>query len=89
MNETAAIQSAANAILNARDFCGSEREEAREAFSGFGIKMTSALYKQAMNAADGEWCASQVEAGVTKPISSSERQSIHNLMTKQCKESKP
>jgi len=72
-----AIHEAANAIINARDFCGDERGAAVEALRDAGVEPTLKRIAMAFFEAGTEWQTSQREAGVTHPIGADERSSIH------------
>lgn len=70
-------------ILITRDFCGSVREAIADYYADFGFspgperdRVTAA----ALQYADRAWCASQRAAGVTRPIHSDERASIHRTL---------
>ena len=62
-----AVADAAHAIVVARDFCGNEREAAREALAEHGLRAEPDVLAEAMGVANSTWRASQRAAGV-KPI---------------------
>ena len=78
--EETAIALASDQIINARDFCGDEREAAIEAILDYGLRPTRKLVGLAFADANREWSRCQREAGVTKPISQSERARIERVM---------
>lgn len=78
--EETAIALASDQIINARDFCGDEREAAIEAIRNYGLRPTRRLVSMAFADANREWSRWQRQAGVTKPISQSERARIERVM---------
>jgi len=79
-SEKMAIEEAAEQIINARDFCGNEREAAADALADCGVEVTKDRIAQAFNIADGDWRQAQRAAGVEKPISAGERKAIYRTL---------
>ena len=74
--EARAIEEAAEAIINAREFCSHERTAAHNAMADLGIKPLRRLVASALVEADRQWSECQRAAGVTAPISPEERATI-------------
>lgn len=61
------------AILATREFCGNEREAARDCCAEIGIPFTHELYARALSAAEEGWRVIQRAADVMGPMSGRER----------------
>jgi hypothetical protein len=66
MNHQNVIQAMSDAIINARDFCGDEREAAIDAAHDMGVKPTRSMWLKACDLANGVWRQSQQKAGVKR-----------------------
>ena len=64
MTKQQAIDTIANAIVVARDFCADEGEAARDAFADLGFTFTQRRLRYAQHRANGIWRTSQRDAGV-------------------------
>lgn len=74
------IETLAEAIVSARDFCGNEREALYDSASDLGIKVTKEIRAAAFAEANKIWSENQRAAGVRNPISFDERISINKAM---------
>lgn len=90
----AVVDAIKNAVLNARDFCGSEKEAIVEAFidatQGQSLPpgiTRQALMRKGVDAANAEWKRSQAAAGVSRPISTGERVAIHRALEDEASDS--
>jgi hypothetical protein len=79
-SEEMAIQEAAEQIINARDFCGHEREAAADALYDCGVTVTKDRIAQAFSIANDYWRQAQRSAGVKKPITAGERKAIYRTL---------
>ena len=64
MTKTEALHRIANTIVVTRDFCGDERQAARDAFADLGMTWTERRYRYARHVANGIWRTHQRDAGV-------------------------
>ena len=69
------INDAVQTIIEARDFCGDEREALRDWQHENG-RLTTHQKQQVWEAVEREWSICQTEAGVIFPISNHERRQI-------------
>jgi hypothetical protein len=78
------VSDVAGAIVGSREFCGDEREAARECLAGYRIPMGSPrgrdILAAARRLAESTWADYQREAGVVAPISAEERATITRIM---------
>ena len=71
------LNSAAQAIITARDFCGDEREAVRDYAAENGILFSRDFLIEARRRADAIWAGYQRAAGVKKPLSSCQRRKAY------------
>tara|TARA_Y100000114_G_C11731022_1_gene313585 strand:- start:843 stop:1214 length:372 start_codon:yes stop_codon:yes gene_type:complete len=69
------LQDAVQAIIEARDLCGNEREALQDWQHENG-RLTTHEKRQVWDAVEREWSVCQTEAGVIFPISKHERRKI-------------
>jgi hypothetical protein len=80
MNRQELIEEAAVGIVTARDLCGSEKSAIRQVEEDYGIKFTFEEKAAAFDAANAIWRGFQIQAGVTHPLSTFERQDAFNAI---------
>jgi len=76
------IETLAEAICGAREFCGNEREALADAAADLGIKLTPEMRSAAFWRAGEIWAGYQTAAGVSRPIDSHERATIERIFRK-------
>lgn len=73
MNINQVIASTIDLILATRDFCGDERAALRDAQDDFGRRFTESEKRAIADGVRRGWSQSQADAGVTNPLTDSER----------------
>ena len=63
---TAHIDTAAEAIITTRDFCGNERQSVKDYCFDNNIEFSNDFFCSAIGIADQKWSASQIAAGVIR-----------------------
>jgi hypothetical protein len=65
MDRDIAMQLAKDAVINARDFCGDEREAAVESLRESGITVTDSVLSEVARLSNASWAKFQKSAGVS------------------------